>query len=147
MTKTYLYPWDGGICTEPICQTSNGPLGSMGVSQDCILASGTSRVPAILVHEHYPFTVDQWFNVCTVVSTGNLKLSGTATLFFGPHLSSLFLSDQQLSDFQYWFSFYGAHCWASLVNFSRPSFGKTYLWTMTGVLLLVSFSTVFSVEI
>ena len=48
-----------------------------------------------------------------------------------------FQSNLQSLGFQYCFSFPGADCWASLVNFSRLSFEGTSPQTMTEVWLLV----------
>lgn len=44
-------------------------------------------------------------------------------MLFGPNQSFLFLSDQQLLDFQSCFSFSEANCWASLASFSKLLFG------------------------
>ena len=46
----------------------------------------------------------------------------------------LFKLNQQLLSFQYCFSFSGANCWTSLVNFHRLSLGGSSLWTMTEVI-------------
>lgn len=47
--------------------------------------------PPILVHKHDHFSVEKWFNVCTVVSSGNFRISKRSGLLFGPNPSSLFI--------------------------------------------------------
>ena len=51
--------------------------------------------------------------------------------------SFLFLSNQRLLNFQSCLSFSEANCGASLASFSKLSFGKISLWTMTEVWLLL----------
>ena len=48
----------------------------------------------ILIHEFIILSVDQWFNACTVVRSGDFRVSGRTGLFFGPNQSFLFLSNQ-----------------------------------------------------
>ena len=95
--------------------------------------SGTSRIgtfcglnisPPILIHKHYNFSVEQWFNVCTVESSVNFRIPDRSGLLLGPNPNSLFLLSQQSLDCQYCFSLSGAYCSMSLVNFSKFSFGK-----------------------
>lgn len=104
------------------------------VSQDCILDKwdkvDTFVVFLIFIHQYWLTSAiilsgDQWFNAYAIVSSGNFRISGRTGLLFGPNQTSFFLSKQQLLDFQYCFSFSGANCWASLVNFSKLSFGKS----------------------
>ena len=61
-------------------------------------------------------SVDQWFNAFTVLRSGHFRIFGRTGLLFGPNQSSLFLSTQQLLDFQYVFSFSGANHGASLLG-------------------------------
>ena len=93
-------------------------------------------------------SVDQWFNACTVFRSGNFRVVGRTGLLFGPNQSFLFLSKQQLFNFQSCFSFPEANCWASLASFSKLSFGEIALWTVTEVwLLLVPLRATFPAEI
>lgn len=89
----------------------------------------------MLIHECYHFSVDQWFDVCVVVRTGNFRVFSRTGLLFGLGQSFLFLSNQQLLDFQSCFSFPEANCWASLASFSKLLFGEITFWTMTDVWL------------
>ena len=94
------------------------------------------------------FSVDQWFNECVVVRSGNVRVSSRTGLSFGPNQGFLFLSNQRLLNFQsFFFSFSEANCWASLAGFSTLSFGEISLCTVTEVwLLLVLLSAVFLAE-
>lgn len=67
--------------------------------------------------------VDQWLKACAVVSSGNFRISGRTRLLLGPNQESVFLSSQQLFNFQHCFSFSGASCWAFLVSVSKLSSG------------------------
>lgn len=114
-----------------------------GTSEADTFSGLINMFPPILAHECYHLSVNQWFNVCTVVSSGNFRFLG------GPdcYLSQLRVWIQLFLDSQYYFSFSGANHWASLVNFSKLSFGRASLWIMTEVWLLASLRTAFLVEI
>ena len=93
-------------------------------------------------------SVDQWFNACTVVRIGDLRVSSRTGLLFDPNQSFLFLSNQQLLNFLFCFSFSEANCQATLSSFSKFSFGEISVWTMTEVwLLLVPLKTTFLAKI
>ena len=68
--------------------------------------------------------VDQWFNACTVVKSGNFRVSSRTGLLFDPNRSLLSLSNQELLNFETSFSFSEANCWGSLASFSKLSFGE-----------------------
>ena len=74
----------------------------------------------------------QWFNACTVVSNGNLRVSSWVSLLFGLNRSSL---DPKIIRFPICFSSSGTSCKASLVSFSKLSFGRMSIWTTTEVWL------------
>ena len=65
--------------------------------------------------------VDQQFNACTVVTSGDFGISGGNRLLFGP-TKVLFLAGQQLLDFQYCFSPLGP-----IIGYVT-NFSKTIIW-------------------
>ena len=149
---------------KSICQNLNGPLGSL----KCLGAIQTdfpglyfrqwdSEIGTfcglINVSHQYWFlkaiilSVNQWFNACTVVRSGNFRASSRTGSLFRPNKNFLFLSNQQLLNFQSCFSFSEANCWASLAHFYKLSFGEISLCTMTEFwLLLVPLGTTFLME-
>ena len=140
---------------KSICQALNDPLGSLKCLRAVCTGSpglyfrqkGQVRQAlsaALLMFSHQYsfmkaiiFPIDQWFNACTVVRSGNFRVSGRTGLLFGPNQSSLFFSNQQSLNFQSCFSFSEANCWTSIASFSKLSFGEISLQTMTEVWLLL----------
>lgn len=94
--------------------------------------------PPVLIHGCYHFSVDQWFDVWIVVRTGNFRVCSRTGLLFDLNQSFVFLSNQQLLDFQSCFSFLEASCWASLASFSKL-FGEITHWTNRGLTAVGSF--------
>lgn len=78
-------------------------------------------------------SVDPWFNAHTVVTSKHFRVSGRTGLLSGLNQKFLFLSNQQLLDFQSCFSFSEANCWASLAIFSKSYAGEMSLWTVMEV--------------
>lgn len=91
-------------------------------------------------------SINQLFNACTMIRTGNGGVSTRAGLLFGPNKSFLFLS-KKLMNFQSCSLFSKASFWSSLTSFSQLSFGELSHWTMTEVwLLLVPLRAMFPAE-
>ena len=53
--------------------------------------------PSILIHEGYLFSVDHWIKACTVVRSGNFRVSSRTGLLFG--LNQIIWSEPELSLF------------------------------------------------
>ena len=70
------------------------------------------------------------------LQAGDFRVSGMTALLLGPSHSFLFLSNQQLLNFQSCLFFSEANCWASLASFSKI-FMEISLWSMTGFWLLL----------
>ena len=124
ITKTYLYPWDGGSGMKCICQTSNGPFGNSkcpgavltGFPWLYFRQVGQERqvhFVAFLIkspHQHWSmkaviWSVDQWFNEHTVVKGGNFRISNRTGFLFGSNQSFLFLQNDNCWVFTFFFSF------------------------------------------
>ena len=82
------------------------------------------------------WSVDQWFNVCAVVRSGNFRDSSWTGLSFSLNRSFVFYQVNNYWIFNLVFSFSNVKCWASLASFSKLVFGEIFLWTMTEVWLL-----------
>lgn len=97
-------------CMKSSCQISNGSLSSLkcpGEVWICFPGSyfgqvGQARLALSAVFLAFPhqywfinpisLSVDQWFNICTVVRSGNFRILEMAILLFDPNQNSLFLS-------------------------------------------------------
>ena len=80
------------------------------------------------------------------LQAGDFGVSGRTELLLSPSQSFLFLSNQQLLNFQSCLSFSKANCWASLASFSKI-FMEISFWSMTEFwLLLVPLKAVLLVE-
>lgn len=143
MTKIHLYPSDGEAviylldCKRCIRQFKMSGSSGIRLSWVVLWTIETSRcffVAFLIVPLQCWFinalilSVGQWFNARTVLRSGNFRAYGWTGFLFDPMQSFLFLSNQQLLNFQFYFSFPDANCWASLARFSQLSFGELSLW-------------------